>query len=88
LLEKKLTTSNVNKVIEKSLFEHHLPVYKGHEVRIYYATQTGVYPPTFTLFSNYPAAIPYSYRRYLIHQFQEALGSETVPVKIICRKRT
>lgn len=87
-LSRKLATSKVNQVIEKSVSEHHLPAYRGRDVRIYYATQTGVYPPTFTLFSNYPAAIPYSYRRYLMHKFQEALGSDTVPVKIICRKRT
>lgn len=84
----RLATSEVNRVIERSLMEHHLPAFRGHEVRVYYATQTGVYPPTFTLFSNYPAAVPYAYRRYLIKRLQVALGSEAVPVKIICRKRT
>lgn len=87
-LERRLPTSEVNRVMERSLEEHHLPVYRNREVRIYYATQTGIYPPTFTLFCNYPAAVPYSYRRYLMHSFQEALGSNEVPVKIICRKRT
>jgi len=87
LLERKLTTSEVNRVIERSLAEHHMPVYRGKEVKIYYATQTGTYPPTFTLFANFPSAIPESYRRYLMHRFQEALGSTEVPVRLTMRKR-
>jgi GTP-binding protein len=88
ILSRRIATSKVNRVIERALAEHHLPVYRGKEVRIYYATQTGVYPPTFTLFANYPSAVPYTYRRYLMHRFQEALGSDEIPVKIICRRKT
>lgn len=86
-LNRHLTTSVVNRVIERSLAEHHLPTYKGREVRILYATQTGSYPPTFMLFSNMPAAVPYTYRRYLKRRFQEELGTTEIPVKIVCRKK-
>ncbi len=88
VLERRLPTAQVNKTLERSLAEHHMPVYQGKELRIYYATQTGVYPPTFTLFANYPAGVPASYRRYLMHRFQDALGSHEVPVKLVFRKRT
>lgn len=87
-LSTRLATSAINRVIERSLAEHHLPAHRGQEVRIFYATQTGIYPPTFTLFSNHPAAVPFAYRRYLMHRLQAAIGSDEVPVKIICRKKT
>jgi len=86
-LSRHLSTSAVNKVLERSLAEHHLPTYKGKEVRVLYATQTGSYPPTFTLFSNMPAAVPYTYRRYLKRRFQDELGATEIPVRIVCRKK-
>lgn len=87
-LETKVPTSKLNKILEDALESHNLPAYRGKAVRVYYATQTGTRPPTFTLFANYPAAVPYAYRQYLIHRFQEALGIEGVPVRVIFRKKT
>jgi GTP-binding protein len=87
-LEKKFATSEINRILGDALSKHNMPAYKGKAVRIYYATQTGTKPPTITLFANYPAAVPYAYRQYLIHRFQEALGVEGVPVKVIFRKKT
>lgn len=86
-LAQKISTSKLNRIIERALAEHHLPVYKGREVRIYYATQVSTYPPTFALFANYPAAVPYQYRRYLIRRIQEELGGGGVPVRIVCRRK-
>lgn len=86
-LKKKISTSELNKIVEKALAEHHLPVYRGKQVKIYYSTQVGTNPPTFALFSNYPAAVPYGYRRYLIGRLKEAMGIKGVPVKIVCRKK-
>lgn len=86
-LGRKIKTSDLNKIVTKALAEHHLPVYRGKEVRIYYATQTGTHPPTFALFANYPAAVPYAYRRYLIGRIKEAMGIKGVPVRVVCRKK-
>ncbi len=87
-LDKKVPTSELNRILERALSSHNLPAYKGKAVRVYYVTQTGTRPPTFTLFTNFPAAVPYAYRQYLIHSFQEALEVEGVPVKLIFRKKT
>lgn len=87
ILGKKIPTSKLNVMIQKALAEHHLPVYRGRQVRIYYATQTGVYPPAFAFFSNYPAAVPYAYRRYLVGCIKKAFSIGGVPVKIVCRKK-
>lgn len=86
-LGKKVATSHLNRVIEKALAEHHMPVWQGKHVRIYYATQVDTHPPTFALFANYPAAVPYSYRRYLIGRLKDELGLDGVPVRVVCRKK-
>jgi len=88
LLERKIKTSELNKILEEALAGHNLPAYHGKAVRIYYGTQTGTRPPTFTFFANHPAAVPYAYRRYLIHQLQEAIGAEGIPVRVVFRKKT
>jgi len=87
-LDRRVSTSELNRILEEALASHNLPAYRGKAVRIYYATQTGTRPPAFTLFVNYPAAVPYAYRKYLMHKFAEALGIRGVPVKVICRKKT
>lgn len=87
-LDRKITTSELNRILQDALSKHNLPAYKGKAVRVYYATQTGTRPPTVTLFANYPAAVPYAYRKYLIRRFQEAMGVEGVPLRVIFRKKT
>lgn len=84
---KKVRTSALNKIVETALANHHLPVYRGKQVRIYYATQTGTYPPTISLFANFPAAVPYTYRRYLTKALKEELGGQGAPLKLVCRKK-
>ena len=86
-LGQKIATAKLNRVIERALEEHHLPAYRGRAVRIYYASQVGTFPPTFILFTNYPEAVPTSYRRYLTRRLQDELGIKGVPVRIVCRKK-
>lgn len=87
LLSMRVPTSKLNRIVEQALGEHHLPDHRGKAVRIYYVTQTGTHPPTFALFSNFPAAVPYTYRRYLTRRLQEALGAFGIPVRLVCRKK-
>lgn len=87
-LRAELKTSELNALLEQALAEHHLPTYKGKQVRIFYGTQTGSHPPTVTLFSNVPKAVPYAYRRYLMRRLKERFGLTGVPIKIILRHRT
>ena len=82
-----ISTSELNKIMEAALEDHHLPTYKGREVRVNYATQVGTHPPTFALFSNLPSAVPYSYRKYLMRKIMEALGVKGIPVKIVCKRK-
>ncbi|MBI4212240.1 MAG: ribosome biogenesis GTPase Der [Deltaproteobacteria bacterium] len=86
--KRRLSTSELNRLLEDALASHHMPTYKGKEVRINYATQAETEPPTFVLFSNLPRAVPYSYRRYLMKKFKEALGVTGIPIKLIFKKKS
>ncbi|MFH1873950.1 MAG: ribosome biogenesis GTPase Der [Pseudomonadota bacterium] len=87
MLNTKISTAELNKFVKRAVEGHHLPVCKGKQINIYYATQTGTRPPTFTLFSNYPAAVPYIYRRYLMNRLAEEFNLQEVPVRLIFRKK-
>ncbi len=82
-----ISTSELNRIVEHALQEHHLPVFRGKQVNIKYATQVGTHPPTIALFANYPAAVPYTYRRYLIKRLQEAMNAQEVPVRVVCKRK-
>ncbi len=86
-LTARVSTSELNRILGEALDKHHMPSFRGNEVKIKYATQTGINPPTFTLFANYPAAVPYTYRRYLIKRLKDAIGVRGAPVRIICKKK-
>ena len=57
------------------------------ELKIFYANQVAICPPTFVLFANDPQYLHFSYKRYLENRLREAFGFEGTPIHIICRKR-
>ena len=83
----KQTTGKLNRLLKEALLRRNPPVTKGHYLKIYYMTQTGIKPPTFTFFANYPELFPEHYKRYLSNFFRKELGIENTPVKIILRSR-
>jgi GTP-binding protein len=84
---RKVSTSAVNQALQKIVQAHSAPMSQGRSVKFYYGTQTGTRPPTFTLFVNRPAAVPESYRRYLIHQLRDHLGFQDTPIRLDLRAR-
>jgi GTP-binding protein len=58
----------------------------GKSPKIYYLTQTGKRPPTFTLFVNAPSRLSDNYRRYLWGQFAEHFGFQGTPLRFKVRK--
>ncbi len=56
-------------------------------IRFFYATQTGVSPPTFVLFCTDPRAVKEDYRRYLENRLREAFGFTGIPVRLRLRAR-
>ncbi|MDO8527251.1 MAG: ribosome biogenesis GTPase Der [Deltaproteobacteria bacterium] len=86
-LQRRLSTAKINQWLEKAIIAHPLPLYKGRNVKLYYATQIGTYPPHVVLFTNYPMGIPDSYRRFLSHRLQKELDIEGLPVQLSFRLR-
>lgn len=85
---KKVSTPQVNKLIENAIQKNHPPMLKGKRLRIYYLTQTGVQPPQFVLFVNYPNLMLESYKKYLINQFRKTFPFKGVPVVFRLKGKT
>jgi GTP-binding protein len=85
--ETQVSTSELNKLFEKIVGNHPLPVYGGKDIKIYYATQLKNRPPTFVVFANYPDKIHFSYERYLQNALRKALKLPLVPMRILFRKK-
>lgn len=60
---------------------------KGRRLRINYATQVAVAPPTFVLFVNDPELLHFSYRRYLENRIRDTFQFIGTPIRIIARKK-
>jgi GTP-binding protein len=56
-------------------------------VRILYATQTAVAPPTFVFFTNVATSFHFSYTRYLENRLREEFGFEGTPIRMHVRAR-
>ena len=65
---------------------HPPPLVKGRRLKLRYMTQANIRPPTFALFAATPAALPDSYRRYLVHQLRDDFDLPGVPIRIMLRK--
>jgi GTP-binding protein len=79
-------TGELNRVIERAS-EERSPSAAGSRVRIYYATQVDVAPPTFVVFVNDKRLISRHYVRYLEHRLREGLGLEELPIRIVLRDK-
>ena len=83
---KRLTTSEVNKILDDAVRAHHPKSFRGHEVKIFYATQAKSSPPVFVVFTNQPKSIDNAYRRFLSKRFSNALGGG-IPIRLQVRRR-
>jgi GTPase len=85
--EKKVTTSELNEVVQMALAANHPPAVRGRIIRIKYATQVNASIPTFLLFCNHPKLIPESYKRYMEKKIREAFGFKGTPINIFFRDK-
>jgi GTPase len=83
----RVTTGEVNRVLEGLQQRQQPPQRAGQEVKILYGTQVGTEPPTFALFANAPEAVPEAYQRYLLNGFRAAWGFTGVPLRLKLRRK-
>ncbi|RLT45111.1 MAG: ribosome biogenesis GTPase Der [Chloroflexi bacterium] len=84
----RIPTSQLNRVIQEAYDKTPPPNRNGRPLRIYYATQSGVKPPTFVLFCNEPDLAHFSYVRYLENQLRIHYPYEGTPIRILLRPRS
>lgn len=84
----RIQSSVLNEVIEDAVARNPAPTDKGRRLRIYYATQVAVKPPTFVVFVNEPELMHFSYERFLQNRLREAFGFEGTPIRLITRARS
>lgn len=85
--EKHIKTKEINKLIASLTAEKPPAYYKGGSGKIYYATQTGTKPPTFTLFVNRSTYFPRSYIRYINNGVRKMFTFEGTAVRISLRSK-
>jgi GTP-binding protein len=61
------------------------PTHNGKRLRINYASQVAITPPTFVLFVNDVELLHFSYQRYLENKLREAFGFNGNPIRILAR---
>ncbi|MFN2397128.1 MAG: ribosome biogenesis GTPase Der [Gemmatimonadaceae bacterium] len=84
---KRISTSKVNEQLEALIARRQPPQAAGREVKLLYATQVEVAPPTFAVFGNHPELVEEHYVRYLHNGFREAWGFTGSPLRILLRRR-
>jgi len=84
---KRLSTTTVNSVIQQAIAAHNRPRSRGKQLKILYATQAEVNPPTFVIFVNDARLIHFSYQRYLENKLRQAFGFAGTPLRLIFKTR-
>lgn len=82
----RVPTGELNRVLARAL-EARSPSSKGHRVRVKYATQTDVAPPTFVLFVNDRRLIGKDYLRYIENRLRAELPLDDVPIRLVLRDK-
>jgi GTP-binding protein len=84
----RIGTGQLNRILDQAIKKNEPSLHKGKRLKFYYATQVSAKPPTFICFVNYPDAVHFSYKRYLINQIRAEAGLDKTPVRLFFRQRT
>jgi len=83
----RISTAQLNKLVAEALENNPPPLFHFRKVKIYYASQVDVTPPTIVLFCNMPDAFSAPYQRYLVNYLRDGLPFAEVPIRLLFRKR-
>lgn len=83
----RIPSAVLNDVVMDVVAINPTPTDKGKRLKIFYATQVSVKPPTFVIFVNEEELMHFSYLRFLENQIRQAFVFEGTPIRLIARKR-
>lgn len=81
----RIPTGELNDTLQRAVAEHAPPSIQGRKLKLYYASQVGVSPPTFALSVNDPALVHFSYQRYLENRIREIYAFPGTPIRVVFR---
>jgi len=81
----RIATAELNRLIAEAQFERPASR-RGRQLKVYYATQVKVQPPTFLLFVNDTELVHFSTERYLENRIRERFSLEGTPIRIKVRE--
>ena len=84
---RRIKTGILNDVITDAVNDLQPPMQGGKRLKIYYATQGGILPPSFVLFVNDEKLMFFSYERYLENFFRKTFDFEGTPIRFILREK-
>ncbi|MGQ9692122.1 MAG: ribosome biogenesis GTPase Der [Thermaceae bacterium] len=83
----RIETSELNRWVALWTSRVQMPNFKGKPLKIFYATQPEVAPPTFVFFVNHPEFVTRAFENYLRNRIGEDLGLKEVPFRLVYRGR-
>jgi len=84
---KRLPTAAVNSVVQQAVAAHSPPRSGSKQLKILYATQAEVNPPTFVFFVNEARLMHFSYQRYLENKLRKAFGFAGTSLRVVFKTR-
>ncbi len=85
--QRKISTSELNEAVQKSIQAFHPPVVRGVPVSIKYVTQLPTPVPSFAFFCNHPDDVKQPYKNYLENQLRKAFDFTGTPMRLFFRKK-
>jgi len=83
----RLSTSQLNRILQQAQDVHPAPTHAGKQLKIYYGTQIRNDPPTFLLYVNDPKLAHFTYRRFLEKRIRESYQFLGTPIRLLLRRR-
>ncbi len=83
----RVQTGVLNEIVSEAVTMQQPPSDKGRRLRVLYATQVSVKPPTIVIFVNSAKLMHYSYTRYLENRIRDAFGFQGTPIRFIIKER-
>jgi len=83
----RISTGRLNRILEKAIEKNTPSLHRGNRIKFYYAAQISTRPPTIVCFVNFPQAVHFSYKRYLLNQLRDSSGLDKTPIRLLFRQR-
>lgn len=83
----RLTTSQINRVLQNAQDEHPAPSHAGRTLKLLYGTQVRSDPPTFMIYANDPRLAHFTYERYLVNCLRREHPFVGTPIRLVFKSR-